>query len=187
MNTIELFKTVVFKKKLNHDLNKLIKFSNKVKEQKGRVMSNVGGYQSENLDPSNLSIKNLIKEISINVNLFSKETLNIHKDINLNDIWLNINNHKDFNTIHNHPFSIISGIFYIKTPNNCGGLDFHNSSQSQCFINDDILKQYNNYNSSKWYFPVEENELYLFPSWLEHSVRPNLSNEERISFSFNFR
>ena len=187
MNTIEIFKTGVFKKKLNHDLNKLIKFSHKVKEQKGRVMSNVGGYQSGNLDKNNVFIKNLIKEISINVNLFSKENLLTGNSNTSLDIWLNINNHKDFNTIHNHPFSIISGIFYIKTPNNCGGLDFHNSSQSQCFINDDILKQYNNYNSSKWYFPVEENELYLFPSWLEHSVRPNLSNEERISFSFNFR
>jgi uncharacterized protein (TIGR02466 family) len=187
MSAVELFKTVIFKKKLNHDLNKIIKFSNKIKKQKGRVLSNVGGYQSKDLDPNNTSIKTLVKEITENVNLFSKEILNINKDLYLNDIWLNINCYKDFNNIHNHPFSIISGVFYIKTPLNCGGLDFHNSTQIKCFINDNILKQYNNYNCSKWYFPVQENELYLFPSWLEHSVRPSLSKEERISLSFNFR
>ena len=34
-------------------------------------------------------------------------------------------------------------------------------------------------------FEIEENVLLLFPSWLKHYVNPNLSNEDRISLSFN--
>ena len=45
---------------------------------------------------------------------------------------------------------------------------------------------YNNYNSGTWWLPSEENNLYLFPSWLKHRVEPNLNkNENRISISFN--
>ncbi len=29
------------------------------------------------------------------------------------------------------------------------------------------------------------NTLYIFPSWIKHLVKPNMSDEERISISFN--
>jgi len=186
MSTYDLFKTVIFKTRLNQDISKLIKFSNKIKKQKGRELSNVGGYQSNNLDEKNIALKSLIKEVSKNVNVFSRETLRIPQDLHLDSSWLNINGFKDFNNIHTHPFSIVSGVFYIKTPVDCGSINFHNAAQIKCYVNDNILEEYNNYNCSKYYFPVEENDLYLFPSWLDHSVSPNLSNEERISYSFNF-
>jgi len=186
MSTYELFKTVIFKTKLNQNINKLIKFSNEIKKQKGRELSNVGGYQSNNLDEKNIALKSLIKEVSKNVNLFSKETLRIPQDLHLDSSWLNINGFKDFNNLHTHPFSIVSGVFYIKTPVNCGSITFHTAAPIKCYVNDNILEEYNNYNCSKYFFPVEENGLYLFPSWLDHSVSPNLSNEERISYAFNF-
>ena len=31
----------------------------------------------------------------------------------------------------------------------------------------------------------QENMMLMFPSWLEHSVEPSKSKEERISISFN--
>ena len=123
MSTYELFKTVIFKTKLNQDISKLIKFSNKIKKQKGRELSNVGGYQSNNLDEKNIALKSLIKEVSKNVNVFSKETLRIPQDLHLDSSWLNINGFRDFNNIHTHPFSIVSGVFYIKTPVNCGSIN----------------------------------------------------------------
>ena len=119
MSTYELFKTVIYKTKLNQDISKLIKFSNKIKKQKGRELSNVGGYQSNNLDEKNIALRSLIKEVSKNVNIFSKETLRIPQDLYLDSSWLNINGFKDFNNIHTHPFSIVSGVFYIKTPVGC--------------------------------------------------------------------
>ena len=37
-----------------------------------------------------------------------------------------------------------------------------------------------------WGIPPEENKILLFPSWLPHYVDDNLSDEDRISISFNF-
>jgi uncharacterized protein (TIGR02466 family) len=40
-------------------------------------------------------------------------------------------------------------------------------------------------NSDQVVLKVKNGTLLLFPSWLEHSVPPNRSNEPRISVSFN--
>ena len=47
-------------------------------------------------------------------------------------------------------------------------------------------KEYNVWNSQTWFFPVENNLLFLFPSWLEHEVAPNeKATTNRISLAFN--
>ena len=43
----------------------------------------------------------------------------------------------------------------------------------------------NMYTSSIWEILPEEGKLLLFPSWLDHEVDQNLSQEKRISISFN--
>ena len=47
-------------------------------------------------------------------------------------------------------------------------------------------KVFNIWNSVTWFFPVNNNELILFPSWLVHKVDPNeKATTDRISISFN--
>ena len=47
-------------------------------------------------------------------------------------------------------------------------------------------KVFNIWNSVTWFFPVNNNELILFPSWLQHKVEPNeKATTDRISISFN--
>lgn len=50
---------------------------------------------------------------------------------------------------------------------------------------DNSITKFNYHNSTLWGFRPEDNYLFLFPAWLKHSVTPNLSQEERISISFN--
>ena len=47
---------------------------------------------------------------------------------------------------------------------------------------DDTL---NKYNAETIYYKSEEKLLILFPGYLRHVVRPNMSNEDRISMAFN--
>ena len=44
---------------------------------------------------------------------------------------------------------------------------------------------YTKYNTSYWKFPPIENRLYLFHSWLRHSVEVNYSDVPRLSLSFS--
>jgi uncharacterized protein (TIGR02466 family) len=185
MELIETFKDFVFKTKLNENLKNLIKFSKKIKKQKGRTISNIGGFQSNDLDLNNPVLQSLTNEIIKIANIVSKEVLNLNRQLSLKNMWLNINYYKDYNELHDHPFSILSGVFYIKTSNNCGNIKFFRDTNIATYVPINLISNYNNYNSTTMKFVPKENILYLFPSWTKHLVEPNLSKEERISISFN--
>jgi uncharacterized protein (TIGR02466 family) len=185
IKVIETFKSCVAEIKLNENLEELITFFKKLKINEGRKLSNVGGFQSKNLNLNDPSLKSLIEKIEDFSNIFCNQFLNINKKLNLINIWANINNFKDFNLPHVHNFSILSGVFYIKIPKNSGSLIFKSNDQLENFVHPSLIVNYNNYNSSIWKFSPKINTLYLFPSWYIHYVESNLSNKERISTSFN--
>jgi len=186
MELFDIFKQFAVKINLNEDLKKLINFGFKIeKEQKGRLLSNKGGFQSTDLNKKEPCLESLIKKIELNSNLLFNNYLKIKCKLSLDNIWININRHKDFNIQHIHPFSKLSGVFYIKTPSNSGNITFVSDFPVENFINLSNVIEYNGYNSSLWSFEPEENILYLFPSWLKHYVNSNLSKQERISISFN--
>jgi uncharacterized protein (TIGR02466 family) len=186
MEKIELFKQSIFKIKLNEDLNKINNFCIKnVKKTKGIIKSNLGGYHSDNLDKQEPILISLIKNIEFNSNIIIKDIFKSSKEVILINIWFNINKYKDFNVPHTHPFSKISGVFYVKIPENSGDIVFVNDTKIENYLPSEKINQYNNYNSSTWSIKPQENMLYLFPSWLNHYVKPNFSKEKRISISFN--
>ena len=184
MKVIELFKDIIFETSLNENLNEYLKYAKKLEHQKGRKNSNKGGFQSKNLDLKEEIIQSLIKNIENNANIFFKNVFKLNKKLTLRNMWLNINYYKDYNINHVHNFSILSGVFYIKTLENSGNLIFKRNHALEYCIDNDFL-EYNSFNSTIWNIPSKENTLYLFPSWYEHYVEPNLSKEERISISFN--
>ena len=184
MKAIELFKDIILETSLNENLNEYLKYSKKLKKQKGRKISNIGGFQSEELDLKEKTIQSLVKNIENYADIFCKDVLKLNKKIRLTSMWLNINYFKDYNISHVHSFSILSGVFYIKTLKNSGNLIFKRNHALEYCIKDNLL-EYNSYNSTTFTIPSKENSLYIFPSWYEHYVEPNLSKEERISISFN--
>jgi uncharacterized protein (TIGR02466 family) len=106
-------------------------------------------------------------------------------DVQISYFWANINNVGHSNTTHAHLQSFLSGVFYIKVPENSGRI---------CFIRDykesSLISQYGNptqneLNFSSYAYQPEEGQLIIFPSWLPHRVEPNQSNDERISMAFD--
>jgi len=185
IKVVETFKSCVAEIELNENLDKLISFFKKLNIKEGKKLSNVGGFQSKDLNLNDPSLKSLIKKIENYSNVFCNKFLNINKKLNLINIWANINNFKDFNLPHNHSFTILSGVFYIKIPKNSGNLIFKADHQLENFVHPSLIVNYNNYNSSNWEFCPKINTLYLFPSWYIHYVESNLSNKERITTAFN--
>lgn len=180
---INLFKIIIEGHKLKQDLSFLKQKSLEIETQSTTVSkSNLGGFNSGNIDP--IIFQELSKEILHYGNIFFKK-FNFKDELFLDNIWININRYKDSNLFHTHPFSKISGVFYINVPKNCGDLIFKNPYQIDTYLLKHKIHSYNQYNSQEWHITPEENVLYLFPSWIEHRVGINLSNEERISISFN--
>ena len=192
-----LFEVPLYEVKLDLDTKNLEQFCKKHQTiDPGRELSNVGGYQSNALNLSEPILSPLLKQIQIHSSKFAKEFNN--NEQNLSNIWFNISLFGNSNFSHNHPHSDISGVYYVKTPNECGDIVFEhpaidylsfyigmNASQTTAAL-PSLPEDFNSYNSEVWFKPAVENTLYLFPSWLKHRVEPNKNkNEERISLSFN--
>lgn len=182
-----IFITSIWNVNLDFDLNLLKKEINEItSKDKGRIISNQGGYQTNDIDmKTNTHINFLCKAILDNTNSFKKK-LNLKDGSNIQNMWINKNYFKDYNILHNHPNSCISGVFYIQCSKESGSINFQNPSTDGIgYVWEDKIKNYNNNTSSEWSIDPNPNQLLLFPGYLKHYVKPNLTKDERISISFN--
>ena len=165
----------------------------KEQKDKGVTFTNVGGYHSSAI---NLEKEKGFKCIYDYINECMEVILfeNNYK-LNLGILsslgWININRKGDFNREHVHPDCHWSGVYYVKTPANCGELRFHNPIAASSMVKSGHLLNLTSSNIKTSFFlnsiPLDpyEGSILIFPSWLFHSVDPNRSNYDRISISFN--
>ena len=168
------FAVSIFETNLELDTEEIKLFCKEYQQNhESSTKSNNGGYQSHNLSLEIPVLQSLIREIE----WATSRGMNGKSQIVFN-IWFNVNQYKDNNSSHFHPFSVYSGVYYVETPENCGTIQFEHPAL-------DILRYYNRGEGGEFSLPAEKNKMYVFPSWLKHSVTPNQSEEERISISFN--
>lgn len=183
----DIFKYELYQTILDVDVEDIKKYCLNLKNKnKGRIRSNLNGWQSEDLKIIPESLQKLKELIELNLNIFAKH-LHINKKLYLENIWVNISEYKDSNVNHIHPNSVLSGVFYLDVSEDTGSLHFYNPAQ---FLMDYVLNgnvnKYAETNSCTWTVDPICNLLLLFPGWLEHSVGPNLNKKrKRISLSFN--
>ena len=166
----------------------LIDYAYKLREKDpiGNKKSNEGGWQSFDFDINDSD--DILHNLLINsINKFPKFKKNVY---GLMDAWVNINKTGDYNVTHDHPTCDLSGVLWIKAPKDCGNIVFDSPVQFQTYreINSycDDFKKENNISKSYFFEPTEGRVL-IFPSYLAHDVKKNLSQEDRISVSFNIR
>ncbi len=107
-----------------------------------------------------------------------------HFDLVITHMWLNKNGPGDFNRAHIHPNAILSGAYYVQTPERGGNIELYDPVPARPMILYPI-KRRKPANSQTVEYKSEEGLLLIFPSWLQHSVQPNRSGDFRISISFN--
>jgi uncharacterized protein (TIGR02466 family) len=182
-----LFQVPVLSVQLDLDVKSIEHFCmDYQKKNKSIVKSNMGGYQSDYLDIEDKYLKPLVDEIKKYCGVMATEQT-FEQEFRSMEMWLNINDYKDYNISHNHPGSVFSGVYYVKTLPDCGSIIFEHPGlnvlqYATCSL---TYKEWKPNNSLTWWQPPKENMLYVFPSWLNHNVEPNLSEEQRISLSFN--
>ena len=183
-----LFATPVLIVKLNHSVDVVEKLCLQEfkKDSKGQINSNIGGWHSGNILDSDAPFS-IIKDIEEVAQDFAARYLFIGKKVEIPNAWININEKKDLNSIHTHPGAILSGVYYVKTPKDCGNLVFEHPAITAIERDWRFNKEtkHTTMNSMVWSYPPKEGYLYMFPSWIPHLVEPNMSNKKRISISFN--
>jgi uncharacterized protein (TIGR02466 family) len=156
-----------------------------VKKHSHLTNTNIGNVASNNNYILNEpEFKNLNQFITEAVN----EYLNIiykpkfKNELFVTQSWLNWTKKGQFHHKHEHPNSFVSGVLYIQTDATKDKITFYKSGYSQLFLPTD---NYDNMNSTSWWFRVKTGAIVLFPSSLTHSVELVTSDETRISLAFN--
>ena len=98
--------------------------------------------------------------------------------------WLNWTNKGQHHHEHQHPNSFLSGVFYLNVAPS-DEITFHRLREPSSFVLHAELENSNKYNSSAWSLPAASGVLYIFPSWLRHSVEIKEEEGLRISLAFN--
>jgi hypothetical protein len=152
----------------------------------GRQISNEGGWQSNNVNLQTV-LPELYKEIKNRLDdlhyYFEFKDNLIQK---ITDTWININKKHDFNTVHDHGGGMFTGIYYVNAGQNMGNVEFLTPIAAHTFcFNGTMVKNSNPFNSNIQKVFPQTGMLVIFPSWLFHYTRPNYTDEDRISISFN--
>ena len=184
------FPTMIYIKDL-HNPEKLNKYLEEhimrwSQNDKGVSKTNAGGWHSktdmnrkEEYNPLTIELFNMQEEIYKKENLSRKPVLG--------NMWANINYPGCFNRPHIHPNSLFSGVYFVKTPQNSGNLMLYDPrpgvqmtmpNRKEGKLSPELWREV--------HYEPKAGRCIMFPSWLWHEVKPNESNQTRISVSFNF-
>lgn len=169
------------------------------KHDEGNHRSNHGGYQSNPIHFDEVDSAEVMRLFSNHIFPAAQrivDSWDIKKELSQYVYWYNVNRRYNYNAIHDHPMSFVSGVYYSKVPKDSGVIRFIRSQtemdrmsfQHNHMIHTGAIPNNNRINTEHWFVP-SEGLLILFPGHLTHEVDQNLTPDEddaRISLSFNF-
>ncbi len=172
-------------KEKNEEIYKYIKKLQSL-DKEGILKSNIKGWHSKEFDLKEIEPTNFLKFISPNIeNVISDMNWDITKQIvKITNMWAIVNKGGAANARHHHGNSAISAAYYVRAPKNCGEIVFYDPRPAPVYSHP-ISDKPNSLNAMVNAITPVEGCLVLFPSYLDHSVNQNLSDEERIVISFN--
>ena len=166
------------------------------RDNKGIERSNyrsLGGWHSQNnlqKDPKFKRLTNrthkLLSGISENLGYDTNTRLEI------TTMWSIVNPPGSSNRAHIHPGALWSGVYYVQAPEGAGQIDFTDPRTVQIMNSPSFIP--NKRRKTECWTKVKikpvPGKLLFFPSWLYHSVEPNMADgdgpeSERIIISFN--
>ena len=106
-------------------------------------------------------------------------------DLYITQSWLNYTEANQFHHKHEHPNSVVSGVFYFDSDIKNDKILFSHSKGYQQISPETDKEKFNLWNSNTWFFPVETGNLFMFPSSTTHQVETKQGNNTRISLAFN--
>ncbi len=154
---------------------------------KGRTISNAGGWQSGDLPAHESVLAPLVREVNA-VLAMLHEKLGFRKGLRhgIVNYWLNINPPDAHNVVHAHANSVLSGAYYVESdPDTSGHLVLLSPTNVEYHLDPAHVAELNSFTASTYAIAPKPSLLVIFPSWLKHYVAPNRGTADRISISFN--
>ncbi|MEO1733543.1 MAG: TIGR02466 family protein, partial [Pseudomonadota bacterium] len=153
----------------------------------------LGGWHSQN----NLHKEDAFKKLTDRVNTLANgigDDLGYATDqeLKITTMWSITNPPGSSNRAHVHPGALWSGVYYVHAPENSGKIEFI-EPRTMHLMGQPVFKAKSKRKTECWTkvkVTPKAGKVLFFPSWLYHSVEPNLSEEEgsaadRVIISFN--
>ena len=178
-----IFPTPVYISKLNRELtNEELLFVNKTKLNVYKNESNATS--NDNYILNNKIFKDLKTDLDLRVKDYFKKVVSPTDAITpyITQSWLNYTETNQYHHKHQHPNSLVSGVFYINCDEKFDKIKFYKEKYQT--IKPEV-KDYNLYNSEFWWFSVKTLDIIMFPSSLTHMVETKEGTNTRISLAFN--
>lgn len=105
------------------------------------------------------------------------------------ETWLNLNLPDTHHARHEHFGCFMGGVFWLSAPEKSGNFIIFDP----VCVREQNITQYlfaksdgnTEHNTPRYTIIPEAGKMVMFPSWLQHQVQSNQSNEDRISIAFN--
>jgi uncharacterized protein (TIGR02466 family) len=151
----------------------------------GHIVSSRGGWQSHTemrLRPEMKPLIRFIDETIYRVKVY----LDIDERFNLrvSSMWININGKGGYNASHIHGNTFFGGVYYAKTHEGCGQIQFHEPSNIREY-HCPPYAQLTPRNCFVQQVAAEAGRLCIFPAYVPHEVTENVVDADRISVGFN--
>ncbi|MVO18129.1 2OG-Fe(II) oxygenase family protein [Parasedimentitalea huanghaiensis] len=131
----------------------------------------------------------LVKVLDLHVAEFAKD-LQFDLDgraLVLEDLWINILPEGGMHASHIHPHSVISGTTYVAMPEGTSALKLEDPRSAMMMASPIRTKDARRELQPFIYMKPDVGDVLLWESWLRHEVPMNMSEDDRISVSFNYR
>jgi|APGre2960657404_1045060.scaffolds.fasta_scaffold07557_2 uncharacterized protein (TIGR02466 family) len=184
-NLLQLFPIPFYSSKVN--VSSLDKQNIKKLNYK-RIDSNNGYISVDTKVLDNDIFESLKKEIENHVGIYTRNVLNIANNTSfyITNSWVMKHIRGDSAHRHHHTNSIFSGTVYIQTDNDSGIFSVYKTYTN--VIPKIISPEYNEWNifncESSSFIP-QNNDIFLFPSNLDHEVSQCNSSDDRYCLAFN--
>ena len=94
-------------------------------------------------------------------------------------MWANVNPPGAFNRHHTHPHALWSGVYYVRTPDDCGLLCLTDPRPQAHVITPYFdPRRRSAHTWGEVYYQPRAGRLIAFPGWLVHSTHPNMAGGE---------
>ena len=160
-----------------------VEYIDSMKEDILKTSTDKTNWQSSpklHLQPKYKALSNKVTEVS---KLIFKDINYVYDRFEITDMWSNILKPGEAHRPHTHSNNILSGVFYVHS-DEAAGIQFYDPRPQAGVLNPEV-KGFTKANATAWELKSTTNRMIMFPSWLQHLVPINNSDNNRISIAFN--
>lgn len=183
-----MFPTLVWKIELRTEVHKPI--NEKIIEVLNRMRQSMPDLAPGEAWQSNQALHKLeeLRELVSYINSTIKRVLQFlrigYDAFEITACWANFSARGASHRAHSHPNNFLSGVYYVSTEEGADTINFHDPRNQTSIIRPPVT-ELTAVNTDQVVVKVKDGTLLVFPSYLQHSVDPNMSDSVRVSVSFN--